>query len=1130
MRRRLLLIALALVGLLASGLFLYGRDALVHGALRAATDDYALGRIEGSLFGTLVLEELSLEVAGTRFRAERLSAAVGWADLFRGRPTLRHLGLRSGRLEIPVAAPDPDAPPARIELPELPELPSLGLGDLDVQDLTIDAGTPIHVARLRASAATGPAGIDLDADGRLEGFELTLAGHLASGTGAHRLRASITATDGSVAGTAELDGNPDGFDLRATTQAPVAATVEGHAHLEDGRLEAELGVVRVEPADGILVRSEALALRIAADDLTAEGPLHLTVPGLPEQRIDARVHLAAWDRLDGTLTAATEGGPVPLRASAVLSEGTAQGSVRLAGWSPARALAPLGLTVPTELAFDADALRVDGTVAAELQDFAALRWTVRTEALRMEGLPHPLTVRARASGDASPTPRDLRATLALRAGDDRVEAALEGGRAKATVVLPDLARWLDGAAGHVEARAEATLGEGFRPERLGLDAQADAVLLPVAGGLTLDRLSLTGSLDGGGDGGLEGQLAGLAAPALPEPLDVDLRADGALRSPRAEVAVRSPSLDGSVRGTLVLDAAPVLALDALSVSTPHTETWQGTFEPSVRLPLQGFPVPDRPLCLAGPDGGSLCARSAAEPGREGLALELRALSVRRTLAAAREFLPTLPTRIDAEGTLRADVAYLPARDGDGDRASLRLAWDDAVLVPDANAEDPERIVLSRFAVEAEGSLTGAGPERLPAGRANLDVATEGGERAEAQAELTGQDVDAELHVEVPELARWDALLPGLTDPRGRILADLRFEGALPAPAVTGQLSLRGETTVDAAGVRWRDIRLDATGTPEGAILVEGSARAGTGTASLSGSLRPGADLLPTGELELDAAEVPFLELPDLTLHGDARIRTRIAPERIAVTGDTRLSRGRIRVRTLPAQSLGLSRDVTIVTEDADGNGDGNGGTTAPFRTVEAELRLTLGDDVRVEAAGIDARLAGDLRIEQRADRPLRLFGPLSVAEGAYELYGAELEVTQGRLDFDGPPESPAVALRARRSFPEQIVGVVVTGRPERLSTSLFAEPPLPDEDALTWLITGRGPGSGSSPGRDQLIDAALSLGLAGTGPWSGCAPAWAWTSSRWRAPWIRARCSRGASSRTGSTCAGASGSSIARAA
>jgi translocation and assembly module TamB len=142
------------------------------------------------------------------------------------------------------------------------------------------------------------------------------------------------------------------------------------------------------------------------------------------------------------------------------------------------------------------------------------------------------------------------------------------------------------------------------------------------------------------------------------------------------------------------------------------------------------------------------------------------------------------------------------------------------------------------------------------------------------------------------------------------------------------------------------------------------------------------------------------------------------------------------------------------------------------------VNFDFGDRFRILEQGLDATLSGRLRLRTDATgRPLAE-GTVNVDRGTYVAYGQMLSIDDGRLYFDGPASNPALEITAlRRNLPVQ-VGVRITGTADDPLVQLVSEPPMPDNEKLSWLILGRSPGSASTADAAMLASAAEAL-LAG---------------------------------------------------
>ncbi|MCQ7044145.1 translocation/assembly module TamB domain-containing protein, partial [Escherichia coli] len=78
------------------------------------------------------------------------------------------------------------------------------------------------------------------------------------------------------------------------------------------------------------------------------------------------------------------------------------------------------------------------------------------------------------------------------------------------------------------------------------------------------------------------------------------------------------------------------------------------------------------------------------------------------------------------------------------------------------------------------------------------------------------------------------------------------------------------------------------------------------------------------------------------------------------------------------------------------------------------LTIHVGNNVRLEAFGLKARLTGDLKVAQDK-QGLGLNGQINIPDGRFHAYGQDLIVRKGELLFSGPPDQPLLNIEAIRN-------------------------------------------------------------------------------------------------------------------
>jgi translocation and assembly module TamB len=190
--------------------------------------------------------------------------------------------------------------------------------------------------------------------------------------------------------------------------------------------------------------------------------------------------------------------------------------------------------------------------------------------------------------------------------------------------------------------------------------------------------------------------------------------------------------------------------------------------------------------------------------------------------------------------------------------------------------------------------------------------------------------------------------------------------------------------------------------------------------------------------------------------------------RLALFGDVTVDSARVEgtASTLPQPGS----DVVIV---------GATETDAKARRaipVNLDARIDLGADFSIRTGGLETELQGRLQLESSGSSELIARGQVRSVRGTYTAFGQRLAIERGVLLFDGPVENPAVDILAMRRNQSVAAGVTVTGNLRTPLVRLVSEPSVPENEALFWLVLGRGPedhAGGADLGMLQIAAAAL---------------------------------------------------------
>src|SRR5690606_35876670 len=189
----------------------------------------------------------------------------------------------------------------------------------------------------------------------------------------------------------------------------------------------------------------------------------------------------------------------------------------------------------------------------------------------------------------------------------------------------------------------------------------------------------------------------------------------------------------------------------------------------------------------------------------------------------------------------------------------------------------------------------------------------------------------------------------------------------------------------------------------------------------------------------------------VVVSGQAQLQ--LDAERLALDGRFRVDEGLVDFTRSDAPAL--SDDVVVVRAgSARGEEPADRPKAGTKRDVAVDLRVDLGDHLRLKGRGLDTRLAGELHITAPGGQ-LALFGTVRTVAGTYDAYGQKLAIDRGNLLFNGPVENPRLDIEATRRNTDIRVGVAVTGTALDPRIRLFSDPEMSEMDKLSWLVLGR---------------------------------------------------------------------------
>ena len=313
---------------------------------------------------------------------------------------------------------------------------------------------------------------------------------------------------------------------------------------------------------------------------------------------------------------------------------------------------------------------------------------------------------------------------------------------------------------------------------------------------------------------------------------------------------------------------------------------------------------------------------------------------------------------------------------------------------------------------------------------------------------------------------------------GNLNANLRLGGSANNPLMNGNLSL-SDLEIKSAMIPF-DIKSGRLGvtfngtssvmngqinTPEGYLNIDGEADWRQMDAWR-------AKIMARGN-NLRVSLPPMIKIdvqPDLVFEA--------SPTLLVLNGSVTIPWARITVQELPESAVSASSDVVMLDSNLQPIEK-----KAPSIPIQTNLDIKIGNDVRLDAFGLKARLTGLLKVTQ-SKQGFSLNGQIDIPTGRFRAYGQDLLVRKGLIQFSGPVDQPFLNLEAIRN-PDNtadnvVAGVKVTGLADKPKVEIFSEPAKSQQEALSYLLRGEGLDSGDANG-SQMTSMLIGLGVAQSG-------------------------------------------------
>lgn len=417
-------------------------------------------------------------------------------------------------------------------------------------------------------------------------------------------------------------------------------------------------------------------------------------------------------------------------------------------------------------------------------------------------------------------------------------------------------------------------------------------------------------------------------------------------------------------------------------------------------------------------------------------------------------------RVNAE-LLAGDLTALDARIAPISGSALKLT------LARLDSDDVE-LEINDFALNA-ASTAGAPPVI----NLQLNVKDAGSIKANNLV-LRGGELGGTLDIDLNSLKVFNGLSENVVNPTGQVKGTLSLAGTAAAPNIRGKITLSQlALELPAAGLKLNAgaIEINSDGDR---LNVDGSIHSGTGAADANGDgvLKVSGWLAPfataKAEIKIIGNKVLLSDTPSVRVIASPNLVVIHTGKLIKVTGAVVLPSANLQLDRFES-NVTRSDDVVVIDDPK----------KEPGTPIQADVTVTLGDDVALKGFGLNGQLSGRLNIRERANKPATARGEIEV-KGNYKAYGQDLQIERGKLLFSSTLlDDPGLDIRAVRKVDDIRAGVQVRGTALRPQLTVWSDPVLEQSDVLSYIVLGRPLKGGSGADSELVGQAANSLGTAG---------------------------------------------------
>ncbi|WP_438971608.1 translocation/assembly module TamB domain-containing protein, partial [Methylophaga sp.] len=425
-----------------------------------------------------------------------------------------------------------------------------------------------------------------------------------------------------------------------------------------------------------------------------------------------------------------------------------------------------------------------------------------------------------------------------------------------------------------------------------------------------------------------------------------------------------------------------------------------------------------------------------------------------------------------QGTLRGDFNVM-ANKGEAITGEGEVFLDDATLKLEQEAFNQQKpITLNNtflnYRVDADKTHA----------RIHLEPAVDGVSAIEAEFDTAGlttflenpdsAPINGRINTAIQDLSQLQISHPAFTDIKGKFDLNVTVSGTTAQPQIKGQANLiNGEIGIVDAGIVLKQIEANINGNLE-QVTFDYQATSGKGTLNGDGTFTL-TDKNWELKTDLKADQFRVMNTPEALVIAEPDLTILVTPKLTKVTGQVTIPEAELEPTQFNS-TVSPSRDVVVVRDESEDEQSGP--------STEVDIKIILGDKVKLKAAGFQGRLTGDLAVSGNTNDILLGNGEIKIKDGSYLAYGKLLQVNDGSIRYAGGAiDNPELDIKAVRVGEDYKAGLHIEGYASSPQATLFSTPDMSQDDILSYILLGKPIDKASATDAALLASAASGLGL-----------------------------------------------------